>query len=351
MRFFILKMTDEEQRKRLELEMRFLNESLEADIISKEEYSKGKERIERKLSEIEENYNEFGGEDIEPNQDKEEIEIKEIEKADEGADKKIEKIIKKRIEKEKPIKEKKESKIFKKLTVIILFAVIIGLIILGFSSQEHKSQFLPYTEQEKIANKITDEIKEPEIELTVINDKNCKLCDSSRIEAIVKGMFQNVNISYIDSEEAKEMIEQFGIDAIPSYIFSSNINETINFNDFKRTLIKKENNYLMSNTASGANYYFEREQVNNKIELFLTTDTEDADKNIQDFLDVFRDEIKFTKHFVKENEKAKLKEELGINSYPVFLINNQFKVGGFQSSNSLKEKFCELNRVERCVVG
>ena len=39
---------EKEQRERLEQELRFLKESLEADVISKEEYERGKERIERK---------------------------------------------------------------------------------------------------------------------------------------------------------------------------------------------------------------------------------------------------------------------------------------------------------------
>ncbi len=371
-------MSNEEQRKRLELELKFLNESLEADIISKEEYKKGRERIERKLNEIEKlsDEYEYSGEEIpkipkESKQDKPEIEVKEIEEIHEEINKgaeKIEKIIRKRsLEKEKLLNGKKGSKtkIFKKWFIILLFVIIIGVIILGFylRGQQLKStpQFTQSTlstpstppveeKQEKIVNEMkTDETKEPEVELIIINDNDCKLCDSSRIEGIIKEMFQTVKIRYIEykTEEAKEMITQFGLEAIPSYIFASSINETINFNDFKRALIKKGDNYIMINTASGANYYFGRKKINNTLELFLTTGTEEAEKNIQGFLDVFKHKINFTKHLVNEKEKAKLKEELGINSYPVFLINNQFKVGGFQSAGSLKEKFCELNKCQK----
>ena len=45
-------MDDKSQRERLEQELRFLKESFEAEVISKEEFEKGKERIERKLNEI-----------------------------------------------------------------------------------------------------------------------------------------------------------------------------------------------------------------------------------------------------------------------------------------------------------
>src|SRR3989338_245567 len=43
-----------EQKERLEQELKFLKESLEADIITKEEYNKGKQRIEDKLKELSE---------------------------------------------------------------------------------------------------------------------------------------------------------------------------------------------------------------------------------------------------------------------------------------------------------
>src|SRR3990167_9001413 len=45
-------MDDKNQKERLEQELRFLKESFEAEVISKEEYEKGIERIEGKLREI-----------------------------------------------------------------------------------------------------------------------------------------------------------------------------------------------------------------------------------------------------------------------------------------------------------
>ena len=45
-------MDDKSQKERLEQELRFLKESFEAEVISKEEFEKGKDRIEKKLREI-----------------------------------------------------------------------------------------------------------------------------------------------------------------------------------------------------------------------------------------------------------------------------------------------------------
>ena len=46
-------MDDNNQKERLEQELRFLKESFEAEVISKEECEKGKERVENKLKDIE----------------------------------------------------------------------------------------------------------------------------------------------------------------------------------------------------------------------------------------------------------------------------------------------------------
>ena len=45
-------MDDKTQKERLEQELRFLKESFEAEVISKEEFEKGKDRVEKKLNEI-----------------------------------------------------------------------------------------------------------------------------------------------------------------------------------------------------------------------------------------------------------------------------------------------------------
>src|SRR3990167_10567544 len=51
---FLVSMDNKTQKERLEQELRFLKESLDAEVISKEEFEKGKERIERKLKELSE---------------------------------------------------------------------------------------------------------------------------------------------------------------------------------------------------------------------------------------------------------------------------------------------------------
>lgn len=382
---------EKEQKERLEQELRFLKESLEADVISKDEYERGKDRIERKLKEIEEKPEEAPKIEEEPIKEKQEekeeikeepkIEIKEIKE-------KPAKIIgaeeeEKQVE-EEPIKEKSEAKEPEeeiKISKKWLYGIIILIIavILFFSIRSCSGPVEEKPVEETLAKEFTPECfsnsdckqegmvgicsspgtKEAKCEfkqdiktnLIVINDKNCKLCDSSNMKTITKEIFPNVKIKEIDYEEteAKKLINQFNINALPAYLFDSNVSKAINFNDFKTALIKKKNNYLITNTASGVNYYFKRPLIKNKLDLYILPETtEKIEANIQEVSDLFRDKINFTKHIVTERQKEILEKELAINTYPAFLLNNQLTFRGILPANIIKEKICQVNYFEEC---
>ena len=415
---------DEEQKNRLEQELKFLKESLEADVISKDEYKRGKERIERKITELEQETPAESSEDSSSIEEikeelpseqeeipgveektpeteeqpetkdeyiaKEDIEIKEIKPLPTkiiGAEETLE--IKEKSNESEGLGEKSQSKKKSKKgeedetfsefdeetqsskkwlygIAILLIAAILFFSIRGCTSEELIEEVAPdclsdtdCKQEGAIGTCLNPDTKESECQfkqdastnLMVINDKNCELCDSSRIKNTLKTIFPNVKIQNIDyeTEEAKQLVNQFDIDALPAYIFDSDVSEAINFDDFKRALVKKGDNYVITNTASGANYYFKREEIENKLDSFLTADIkEKADSNLNEFLGLFEGTIDFEKHLVSEKDKAKLKDELGITSYPAFLINNQIKFGGLQSSDSIREKFCILNKISGC---
>ena len=70
---------DPDQRERLEQELRFLKESLDAEVISKEEYERGKQRIDNKLNMLEGQEEETViDSDEQHNSPEEHIEIKEL---------------------------------------------------------------------------------------------------------------------------------------------------------------------------------------------------------------------------------------------------------------------------------
>ncbi len=417
------------QKERLEQELRFLMESLEADVISKDEYEKGKARIERKLREIEQKTEEKIEETEQP-KDSGEIEIKEIheetkiigkeetveekkpemeekEKIEEEKKEEVKEEKKEEPEDEKPTKELKEAEEEKKEkieeeeqeskdfptseskdseepeeeitiskkwlygAILLIIAVILIFSIRSYSKdgQEIIEESIPECSSDSdckqegmIGTCINLGEKEAKcefeedarVELMVINDKDCELCSPSRMKGVIKDIFPNLEIKNLDykTTEAKELVSEFSINSLPAYIFNSNVSKATNFNDFKSALIKKENNYVINNRASGANYYFKREKIDNKLDVFLTAAIEEkVSNNIKAFLDLFEENIKFTGHLVNQKQKEELSEELGITSYPAFLINNQIKVGGFQSADAIKEKFCQLNKLDDCEEG
>ena len=105
---------------------------------------------------------------------------------------------------------------------------------------------------------------------------------------------------------------------------------------------------FFSDSASGSDYYFKRNEAENQLVLFTLDENTQAEDNLQDVLDLFGDDINFIKTIVDDPKKEELKQELGITSYPTFLINNQLKLGGIQPPETIKNKFCELNSLDQC---
>jgi len=393
---------DNEQEERLEQELRFLKESFEAEIITKEEYEKGKERVERKLQETEESEEktEDKGRNIEEKEVNEEPEEKEEPEADENGEyitikeipkeerEKIEPIAyetsKETEENEEPQEEeqkeiepedkekKKKFRINKKVVWATAILVILALIFIFFPKGDmfKKAVFVPVCiddkdckAQGKIGACINPNTKtavcefkdDVKVQLTVLDDKNCASCSTTRMLSVIKQLFPNIETAKIDYNtiEGKKLAADLGIGALPAYIFDESIIDADRYQKIKNALTKEGSKYLLTKTASGADYYFKREKIENKLDLFIIPDMEasiKAENNIQEVLDLFGDKIDFTKHPVTEKRKDELKQELGITTYPTFLINNQIKFSGVQAADTIKEKFCELNALVECSI-
>ncbi|MFH1642656.1 MAG: hypothetical protein ABIC04_07220 [Nanoarchaeota archaeon] len=190
------------------------------------------------------------------------------------------------------------------------------------------------------------------IDMTVLNDKNCKSCDSSRIELLVKKLFPGIVIEEVDynTREGKKLIQELDLNVLPSYIFSEELDKAYNYaNKTERIFDKIGDKYVMLPTATDANYYFVRADIPNKLDLFILSDELDRNENnVEELLDTFGGNINFEKHIVTDSEK--IEAELGVTTFPVFLVNNRLKFGGVQPADFIKTKFCELNNLEGCSV-
>ncbi len=421
-------MDNKTQKERLEQELRFLNESFEAEVISKDEFQKGKDRIEKKLKEIqsqekpvskepeealekqepEEQKEEQIKEEEEKQELKEEQEKEQISKEQEKSEEikyepsepaeeekisletkaEAEKDEEEKIEEEREAEEKaeetiqeepameiseekedKKDKFFKYAVVFVVLALIIYFSYFFLKSEkaapENKS--LTFVAACSSDNDCRQEGKEgsclnpgtknakcefKEIQKTnvvVLNDrKSCFNCDTSRVLNILEDLFGAINIEEIDynTDDGKALAERFGAGLLPMYILDENITNKPKFEQFKQIFAKKDNSYVLSEDAAGSTLYFKRDNVPDKLDLFVISGDSAGirtEKNLKEFLDEFKD-VKFDKHLSNDQ----LTQELKIKTFPAFLINNRVKFGGVQTAETIKENFCKLNKLEAC---
>lgn len=362
---------DNEAREKLEQELRFLKESFDAEVISKEEYEKGKERIEKKLqgNENKGNNNE-STENREP--DKKETESKTEIKNEEITEPKkdLEAQQPPAEAKEQKKEDKKESKAFKYAVVFIVLTLIVffsySLLKQDKSAvkQEIKqTQFIPVCSLDKdcvqsgrqgiCLNAGTKSAKcnypEKKTKVIVLNDKKtCFNCDTARVLGIAENWFGSLNVSEVDYDTAqgKELADKFGLNILPAYIFESDIINRTVYNQIKQAFINKNGNYILSDNAAASTFYFRRENIPNRLDFFAKegdASSVKAEKSLNEFLDAFPD-IKFEKH----SSTGDLAKELGIKTFPAFLVNNRIKFSGMVTADTIKSNFCEMNKLPEC---
>ncbi len=363
---------DESSKEKLEQELKFLKESFEAEVISREEYEKGKERIEKKLQG---NGNGDNGGFFEsensnkkepekgPEEKKEEIKEDTKEKLNEPEE--AGQIIGVKVEKSQ---DKKDSKIFR---YAVVFAVLTLMIFFGYSllikndqgNNEKKIQLTPICSSNsdcvqggkqgncENAGDISAKCQYPEIiktKVTVLNDrKNCFNCDTQRILGIIENWFGDLDVTEIDlnSAQGKEFADKFVVDVLPAYILE-NISDKPAYSQIKQTFIVKEGSFLLSESAAASPFYFRRENMPNKLDAFIKEGDSasiKAEKNLEEFLDNFPN-AEFEKHSPADD----LAKELGINVFPAFLVNNRVKFTGVHPAEIIKDNFCSLNKIDEC---
>ena len=402
-------MDDKTQKERLEQELRFLKESFEAEVISKEEFEKGSDRIEKKLKEIKKTEKEHPEEkqELAKEQKKDDaienieagkIKLRVIQDEPHEADIQTEEIqetwqkeILKEDVPEKPKwaeEQKKESKLFRYAAVFVVL-----MLVLFFSYSLFKpmkiSDFQGMVNQKDVLadKKITQEpalsskfavacgsnddcgqegkegkCLEPgtknakcefkEISKTnviVLNDrKDCFNCDAQRVLGIIEGLVGSINSKEIDynTAEGKNIAEKFDAKALPLYLLEENITKKPKFEEFKRLFAKKDGNYVLNEDVAAPNLYIKREVMQNKLDFFAISD-DNASIRAEKNLNEFLE----TFHDVKFNRhlsKDKLAEELNIRTFPAFLVNNRVRFSGVHSAETIKENFCKLNKLPEC---
>ena len=370
---------EEEETKKLEQELNFLKESFESEVITKDEFEKGKERIEKKLKTLDN-----PEKPKETSQEPEKVEEKDKEEKKETLkdiipevvvikkdsdlskpDEEIEEPKKKETPKEeiKPtiIEEKKEHQdvVFDQYKVKsskkgLLVWIVILLII--FSSSYYIINMVNKPEDSQDTDPEDIELHPPTTvipiqsnDYIILNSEDCINCDTERVQNIIKNWFPNIKSNTLDynSLQGDKLVEQLDITLLPAYIFDKDIADLDNFNKLSQAFKEEEEYYVLSPEASGGTYYLERENLPNKIELFVLNgdaNSARAEKNAKALINGNEADISFSIHEVD----SIIAKEFKILSVPTFIINNKVMVRGVQPPETLKEKFCQLNNLEIC---
>ncbi len=362
---------DDATREKLEQELRFLKESYDAEVISKEEYEKGKERIEKKLQGNKNNdhNNELESQDS----DKKETEGKNQSKSEEitEAKRSVENHLLPAETKDQKKEDKKDSKILKYAIVFVVLALIVFF---GYSLlkqdkvlEKEETEVSPLvsvcsSDKECVKSGRQGICSEPgtkdakcqfpEIKKTkviVLNDKNnCFNCGTERVLGIIGNWFGELDYNEVDynTEQGKELADKFGIRALPAYIFDSGIANLTIYKQIKQTFVDKNGNYILSENAAASTFYFRRENIPNKLDFFAKeggASSIKAEKNLKEFLGAFPN-VTFEKH----SSNSDLAKELGIKTFPAFLVNNRVKFTGIHPAEAIKDNFCSMNPDENC---
>ena len=192
-------------------------------------------------------------------------------------------------------------------------------------------------------------VEDVEAKLIVLNSNACFNCDTGRGLSILNGFFPNLEIENlgIESDEGKEVADKFDIDALPAYIFNSSLQRASNYHKFFNAFNNAGSSFVMKNTVANSNFYIGREEIPEKLDLIIQQNQAaslEAEKNLQEFLDAFDGRVSFKKH----GENSALAKELGINTFPVFLVNNRIKFSGVQAADVIKGNFCQMNELDGC---
>jgi len=355
-----------EEEKKIEIKEVELKEEVK-DEIAKEEVPKEEEQVKKQEEE----------QKVEEAEIKKEELTKEPEEEHKGKEKPFEEVkVAEKVE-GSPEQEETEIEINKKM-----IAIILGILLIGFVSgyyffsnspdvEEVSADVSPTEIVNLIACSSDDECKKQgsigtclnegtegsecqyvedvKVKLLVLNSNDCFNCNSGRVLSILKGFYPNLDIQDIDIETngGKEIARNLDINALPAYILNSSFKETYNYDKFSSSFNEIDGNFIMKNTAANSNYYLEREEIPNRLDLFLKSGqfaSLQAEENLELFWQAFSGIVILEKH----DSDSEIVKELGINTFPTFLVNNKIKFSGVQAANIIKENFCQVNKLDEC---
>lgn len=158
----------------------------------------------------------------------------------------------------------------------------------------------------------------PRVALTIIGLKSCAVCNTDGQLDLLKSIFRNINVSYIDYEtqKGKDLVKKAGVDALPVFLFDRSIEQDKGFSAIRDKLEKRSGYFLVKPEFIGMSYFLNRDRIKGSFDLFISI----FEKNSAELIDMARP-YKPKVHFLVVEEpgdrilqcpygKAELEEDL-----------------------------------------
>ncbi|MFH0913469.1 MAG: metallophosphatase [Candidatus Omnitrophota bacterium] len=129
--------------------------------------------------------------------------------------------------------------------------------------------------------------KASRVSLSVIAPKQCRVCDTEIVVNNLKTLFPGLTTSYLyyPDTKATKLINDFGIQTLPVYLLGKEVRQEKGFDNLRDNLEAKGNFYMLKPQFSGLSYFLKRENVKEKLDLFISL----YDKDTLQLLDVTKD--------------------------------------------------------------
>ena len=106
--------------------------------------------------------------------------------------------------------------------------------------------------QKALTGQVTPPQEDPEVELTIITDETCSVCDPTQIaNVLTTDFFPTAQVTTIDLKDAASLVDELGITAVPAFIFSENVDQTNKYADVADAFNKRGGKYIITPAAVG----------------------------------------------------------------------------------------------------
>jgi len=143
------------------------------------------------------------------------------------------------------------------------------------------------------------------VNLKVINDPDCSVCDPTGIIASLEsnvGLNLNVQTVDYDSTEGKRLMQLFNLRGVPAYVFDTTIEDSEGYQTLSQYLSKQGNDYLLSVSPSKfTEPIADWTGTKPTVMLFVMSQCPfgvQAEKAAKPLIDAFGDEIDFQVHYI-----------------------------------------------------